>query len=196
MGTVAQAVEVFRIYANEPAPRSRQIARHLIDDGLLPKSSGKRIEHLSAVDVATYLLAISTAKKAADAARCATTWGSMTLHSERRRPATGGPPLDRLLDFIAKMVDDVWSENGDVNGPGTKMVLDSTLEITTTCPHAIVDLEDQRYRFHYLPPGGDPPSGRQRVDRIPGDTLRQIAMALHEGPPRDPASVLTAPLDR
>jgi hypothetical protein len=193
MGTVAQAVEAFRIYANEPAPRSRQIARHLIDDGLLPKSAGKRIEHLSAIDVATYLLALSTAKKAADAARCATTWGSMTLSSERlRSPVTGAPPLDRLLDFIAKMVDDVWSENG--NGPGTDMLLRSTLEITTTCPHAIVDLHP--HRFHYLPPGGDPPSGRQRVDRIPGATLRQIAMALHEGPPRDPASVLTALLDR
>ena len=194
MGTVAQAVEVFRIYANEPAPRSRQIARHLIDDSLLPKSAGKRIEHLSAIDVATYLLAISTAKKAADAARCATTWGSMTLSSERRRPATGEPPLDTLLNFIATMIGDVWSENGD--GPGTDMLLGSTLEITTTCPHAIVDLEDHRFRLHYLPPGGDPPSGRQRVDRIPGATLRQIAMALHEGPPRDPASVLSAPLAR
>jgi hypothetical protein len=192
MGTVAQAVEVFRIYANEPAPRSRQIARHLIDDGLLPKSSGKRIEHLSAVDVATYLLAISTAKKAADAARCATTWGSMTLSSERRRPATGEPPLDTLLNFIATMIGDVWSENGD--GPRTEMVLGSTLEITTTSPHAIVDTG--RFRLHYLPPGSDLPSGRQRVDRIPGDTLRQIAMALHEGPPHDPASVLSAPLAR
>ena len=194
MATVAQAIEAFRIYANEPAPRSRQIARHLIDDGLLPKSAGKRIEHLSAVDVATYLLAISTAKKAADAARCATTWGGMTLHSERRRSATGGPPLDTLLNCIAKMISDVWSENGDVNGPRTKMVLGSTLEITTTSPHAIVDTG--RFRLHYLPPGSDLPSGRQRVDRIPGATLRQIAMALHEGPPRDPASVLTAPLAR
>jgi hypothetical protein len=183
MATVAQAVEAFRIYFNEPAPRSQQIARHLIDDDLLPKSAGKRIAHLSAVDVATYLLAISTAtNKAADAARCASTWGGMICVSERRRPATGGPPLDTLLSAIAKMIGDVWSENG--NGPGTEMLLRSTLEITTTCPHAIVDLEHHRFRLDYLPPGGDPPSGRQRVDRIPGATLRQIAMALHEGAPQ------------
>jgi hypothetical protein len=193
MGTVAQAIEAFRIYANEPAPRSRQIARHLIDDGLLPKSAGKRIEHLSAVDVATYLLAISTAKKAADAARCANTWGGMILSSEGRRAATGGPPLDTLLNHIAKMVGDVWSENGD--GPATNMLRVSTLEITTTIPHAIVDLPP-RFRLHYLPPGGDPPEGRQRVDRIPGATLRQIAMALHEATPSKNARVLSAPLDR
>jgi hypothetical protein len=177
MATVAQAVEAFRIYANEPAPRSRQIARHLVDDDLLPKAAGKRIPHLSAVEVATYLLAISTAKKAADAARCATTWGGMTLSSERRRPATGGPPLDTLLNAIAKMIGDVWTENGD--GPGTELLLRSTLEITTTSPQAIIDLDT--FRLEYLPPGGDPPSGRQRVDRIPGGTLRQIALALREG---------------
>jgi hypothetical protein len=205
MGTVAQAVEAFRIYANEPAPRSRQIARHLIDDRLLPKSAGKRIEHLSAYEVALYLLALSTAKKAADAAWCASTWGMMTLDGvQLRPPAAGEPPQGRLLNMIAGMFAYVWSENG--NGPMTDIVLRSTLEITTTSPHAIIDFNGKRE--NYLPPGGDPLSGRQRVDRIPGATLRQIAMALSEGRPRnanqarqpdisrDPSNFLSAPLAR
>jgi hypothetical protein len=203
MGTVAQAIEAFRVYFNEPAPRSKQIARHLIDDRLLPKSAGKRIEHLSAFEVAIYLIALSTAKKASDAAWCASTWGSMTLNGVQLRPPLAGePPQGRLLDMIAAMIAYVWSENG--NGPMTDIVLSSTLEITTTSPHAIIDFNGKRE--NYLRPGGDPLSGRQRVDRIPGGTLRQIAMALSEGRPRnvtpprqpdisrDPASVLSAPL--
>jgi hypothetical protein len=196
MGTLPQAIEVLSTRLNEPLPRTKQISRHLLDAGLLPKSAGKRIERLGAVHIATFILALSAAMRPAEASQAALTWGRMTPNGEPLRPAVAGePPQFMLIEIIAGMIAYVWSEDGA--GPMTDVVRRSTLEITTTPrAHAIVDFNGRREQ--YLPTGGEALSGRQRVDRIPGATIVQIAMALREGariPPEipvDAAAIRTA----
>jgi hypothetical protein len=150
---------------------------------MLPKSAGRRIEHLSARDIATYLIAISTARTAADATRSVFTWGGMTPNGEPRRQGKVGEvsqcTLIEMITMITAMISIAWDGNGV--GPLADAICASTLEITTTHPHAIIELAGRR--TEYLPIGGEVPSGRQRVDRIPGATIHQIAMALREGAP-------------
>jgi hypothetical protein len=189
MGSLPEAIEALHLHLEEPEPRTRQISRHLQDAGLLPKSAGRRIEQLMAVHVATLILGVSTAKKASDAPRNALTWGRMTPNGEPLRQPVAGEPPPMLIEIISAMLAYVWSEAGA--GPMSDVVLRSTLEITTTRPHAIVDFNGRRE--HYLPAGGEKLSGRQRVDRIPGAVMHRIAMALIEGarkPPAIPADVV------
>jgi hypothetical protein len=191
MGTLPQAVEVLHLSLDDPAPRTKQISVHLRDAKLVPKSAGKRLEHLGAVHIATFILALSAAVRPADAPQAAITWGRMTSNGEPLRPAVAGePPQFMLIEIIAGMIAYVWSEGGA--GPMTEVVRRASLEITTTRPHAIVDFNG--WREQYLPTGGEALSGRQRVDRIPGATIVQIAMALREGARMPPAIAADLPL--
>lgn len=193
MGTVAQAVDAISLHGKEPHPRVRTLARHLIDDGLLPKSAGKRYEHVNSLHLAILLLAVCTAPTQGAAARCAITWGRLTPGGKRIDLARATETLETLLiEMMAAMIDVVWAENGD--GPNTNRVLLSAIEITATHPHAIVDIGGHRQEF--LPVGGEPEfSGFHRVVRIHGATLRRIAMDLLADTSR-PAQPRTADLLR
>jgi hypothetical protein len=179
MGTVKQAVEAFGTYGGEPRPRAVQIARVLQLDGMLPIKEGKGLRHIGATQLATLFLALATTAKPADATRTALTWGQMT---------PGGKKLDMrdwddpnrtrflLIEVLTGCIGMVWKEAG--RGPLTDTVVQSAWEITTTRPHAVVTLDGKR--TEYLPLGSAP-----ELAEFPGfhrgDTIRRIAMALHEG---------------
>lgn len=214
MGTVKQAVEALGTYGGEPRPRTVQTARFLQNDRLLPVNEGKWIKHVSAIHLATLILAVAATPKPIDATRTALTWGRMT---------PGGKPLDRdyddpkrqrlvLAEELTGCIKLVWKEAG--RGLMTDIVAQSFFDITINRPHAIVTLGSRR--TEYLPLGTEPElaefPGFHRVCRIPGTAIRSVAMVLYEGPLhnavlarqpdtdrdpyRDPASVLTVPLGR
>jgi hypothetical protein len=68
MATVAEAVKVLSIETGEPEPFVSQIARNLLNNGVLPKTVGKRLSEVDSVNVSILLLAIYTATKFSDAA--------------------------------------------------------------------------------------------------------------------------------
>jgi hypothetical protein len=183
MGSTKQAIEAIVTYGGEPRPRTGQITRHLQDGTMLPKSAGRRLEHLSATNLATLFLAVAAAPMPADATRTALTWGRMT---------PGGKPIDRgwddparqrfmLIEVLTGCVGMVWKEAGQ--GPLTDKVVQSVFDISINRPHTIVVLDGQR--TEYLPVGTASElaefPGFHRICRLPGTLIRRVAMAVHEG---------------
>ena len=210
MGTVRQAIEAISVHGSEPRARTVQMTRQLQHDDMMPVSIGRAVEHVTATQLAGLILAVSAAPKPADATRTALTWGRMTPNGAE---VDWDTPPDRrplmLIEALTGCIGMVWKEGGQ--GSMTNIVTQASFEITTTHPHAIVTLNGQR--DEYLPIGGSVHlPGFHRPCLISGTTIRQIAMALYEGPHhsavmntqprnnrdpyREPASVLTAPLAR
>ncbi len=77
MPTVAQLVDVLALITGERQARVNMMARRLIDDGLMPKSSGRDIAQVDAASVANLIFAVAFAERAADAARAAREWGDL-----------------------------------------------------------------------------------------------------------------------
>jgi len=79
MPTVAQLVDALTEMTGERRARVNMMARRLIDDGLMPKSSGRDIAQVDAESVVNLLFAVAFAEKGADAARTAREWGDLKL---------------------------------------------------------------------------------------------------------------------
>ena len=69
--TVNQATEIISYVTGTHRGRARQIARALIDAGILPKSSGRDIKKITAKEMLPLFAAIAMAEKVADAAAVA-----------------------------------------------------------------------------------------------------------------------------
>jgi hypothetical protein len=184
MGSTKQAIEAIVTYGGEPRPRTGQITRHLQDDMMLPKSAGRKVEHLSATNVATLLLAVAAAPMPADATRTALTWGRMT--PDGKAIDRGWEDLARqrfmLIEVLTGCIKMVWKEAG--RGSMTEDVVKSFFDISINRPHAAVFLDGKT--TEYLPVGTEPGlaefPGLHRICRVPGTVIRTVAMATHEGP--------------
>ncbi len=77
MPTVAQLVDALALITGERRARVNMMARRLIDDGLMPKSSGRDVAQVDAASVVNLIFAVAFAEKAADAARTAREWGDL-----------------------------------------------------------------------------------------------------------------------
>lgn len=71
MPTVSQAVQILEQLTDVPSATIRGVARKLIDDGILPKSVGRRIETISPDQFIKLLLATYCSTTIADASRSA-----------------------------------------------------------------------------------------------------------------------------
>lgn len=179
MASVAQAVESISLYFQEPKPRVKAIARHLIDAALLPKSVGSLPAPINEAHLAILLLAVCTAPVTADAQRCAQLWGGMTPDGEEI--TANFEDKERrlvLLELITYMISAVWSEGG--RGPWTDQIVQGRFEINYTRPHALFELGPNR--TEYFPVGAEKEySGVQRIVHIPGTVFRHIALSLYDG---------------
>jgi hypothetical protein len=184
MGSVAQAVDSISLHFKEPKPRVKAIARHLIDDGVLPKSRGNLAAHINEAHLALLLLAVCTAPVSADAQLCAKLWGSMPPDGEEITASFEDQERRLvLLDMLTFMISTIWSEGG--NGPVTDAIVIGRFEINATRPQALFEMGN--VRVEYLPIGAEKQySGIQRVVRIPGTALRHIALSIYDGIRRGP----------
>lgn len=71
MQTIARTVEILSEVLNEPRSRVNAMARRLIDDGLLPKSSGRAIKKISAGQMLYIVAAVAMADTIDDASQTA-----------------------------------------------------------------------------------------------------------------------------
>ena len=100
MRTVKQLVEIVTFLTSEPRGRVIQMARRLMDDGLLPKSIGRDIKNVDFSAAFLPVFAVAFAKRAADASSVAKKIADLPLLT-----ATTGPDeLDLLKDPIAKQI--------------------------------------------------------------------------------------------
>ncbi len=67
MPTVKELIDLYASETGEPRTRVNQLARRLIDDGLMPKSSGSDIKQVDAASALNLLFAVAFADRVADA---------------------------------------------------------------------------------------------------------------------------------
>ncbi len=129
MRTVKQLVDIVTFLTSEPRGRVTQMARRLMDDGLLPKSIGRDIKNVDFSAAFLPVFAIAFAKRAADASSVASKIAALPLLT-----ATLGPnELDLLKDTIAKQIGiHIEMPLADVLGRfiASDTVLECQLEIT------------------------------------------------------------------
>ena len=96
MRTVKQLVDIATFLTSESRGRVNQMARRLMDDGLLPKSIGRDVKNVDSSAAFLPVFAIAFAKRAADASAVADKIAGL--------PLTGPDELDLLKDPIAKQI--------------------------------------------------------------------------------------------
>jgi hypothetical protein len=103
MQTVSVATEIVSYITGTHRGRASQMARALIDAGILPKSSGRDIKKISAKELLPLLAAVAMADKVADAAEIARQFAALPFEGK----AEDGTTLADM--FVAVMERDVWS---------------------------------------------------------------------------------------
>lgn len=82
MQTVSQATEIAMYVTGTARGRANQIARALIDAGILPKSSGRNIKKIDAAQMLSLVAAIAMAETVADAPRVAAEFAALPVHGD------------------------------------------------------------------------------------------------------------------
>jgi len=107
MPTVKELIDIYADATGEPRTRVNQLARRLIDDGLMPKSSGSDIKQVDAASALNLLFAIAFADRVANAPEIARQIAGLRRvpdHDERAMatlPKTFAIPPDGNLGEVA-----------------------------------------------------------------------------------------------
>lgn len=107
MQTVSQATEIVSYVTGTPRGRANQIARALIDAGILPKSSGRDIKKIGAGQMLPLLAAVAMADKVADAAGVARAFAA--LPARFAQDENSEPEGDLSHFFNLAMTNEAWS---------------------------------------------------------------------------------------
>ena len=102
MPTVAQLVAALALITGGRQARVSMMARRLIDDGLMPKSSGRDIAQIDAVSVVNLIFAVAFAERAADAARTAREWGDLKWLPDEHHDQTKSEALKKVYGISSK----------------------------------------------------------------------------------------------
>ncbi len=102
MPSVAQLVDALAVVTGERQARVNMMARRLIDEGLMPKSSGRDIAQVDAASVANLIFAVAFAEKAADAARTAREWGDLEWLPDEHHEQTKARALKKTYGIASK----------------------------------------------------------------------------------------------
>jgi hypothetical protein len=100
MQSVSQATEIVHYVTGTPRGRAIQLARALIDAGILPKSAGKDIKKVGATKLLSLLAAVAMADKVADAARVAREFETLPLEGDIGKAT--------LADRFGVLMEPVW----------------------------------------------------------------------------------------
>lgn len=113
MSSVMDAVNVLSEWTHVSPAKIKSIARKLIDDGVLPKSQGKRIAEISAPEFVKLLLACLTSETVADATKCAETYYSLPANERWHLVSIAekvGAHAAQLGSFIVRVINDINDE--------------------------------------------------------------------------------------
>lgn len=137
MQSVSQATEIVSFVTGTPRGRANQIARSLIDAGILPRSSGRDIKKIDAAQLLPLLAAVAMAEKVADAPKVASDFATLPL---------GGSPDDEdniLPRFFAKVL--------NPNGPWRKASIEFAKLATGFVATIEGEIEDKDGRRFEMP---------------------------------------------
>ena len=105
MASVSELAETVALYAAEPSALVNQIARELLNENLLPKSSGKRIAQVDASHAALLLFAVLASPRIKDAAAAARTYAALRLVPSPDAEESESPPADALAAVTSIITD-------------------------------------------------------------------------------------------
>ena len=112
MPTVKDLIDIFADVTGEPRTRVNQLARRLIDDGLMPKSSGSDIKQVDAASALHLLFAIAFADRVADAPAIARQIFGLRLMDDQNEDIIAGlyelfaiPPDGTLGEVAVALLD-------------------------------------------------------------------------------------------
>lgn len=110
MQSVSQATEIVSYVTGTHRGRANQIARALIDAGILPKSSGRDIKKISANKVLPLLAAVAMADKVADAAGIAREFEALPFEgdadiSEATLAEVFGAVMDKSKNWLSAKIE-------------------------------------------------------------------------------------------
>ncbi|GAA4250642.1 hypothetical protein GBZ26_11805 [Azospirillum formosense] len=107
MPTVSEAVSYISAVTSLPAARINGIARQLIDDGLLPKSSGRRIETISKRQLCLLIFAVFVSDTVKDATRTAISYDSLTICGDHEGNTKAGAIYgDTAGELFVKLINE------------------------------------------------------------------------------------------
>ena len=108
MQTVTQATEIVSYVTGTARGRTNQIARALIDAGILPKSSGRDIKKIGAAQMLPLVAAVAMAEKVADAPGVARAFAEMPARFAQDENSQ--PEGDLSHFFNLAMTNPSWSK--------------------------------------------------------------------------------------
>ncbi|QCG97354.1 hypothetical protein E6C67_26640 [Azospirillum sp. TSA2s] len=113
MSSIMDAVNAIGEWTHVPPAKVKSIARKLIDDGVLPKSKGKRIAEISTPEFVKLLFACVASDTVADATQCAETYFSLPANEQwgmRPIAESVGDHASQLGSFIVRVINDINDE--------------------------------------------------------------------------------------
>ena len=149
MASVREMSEVLAEVLGEPLPTVRLVTRALLDDGLLPRSQGKRIAQVTGRDIATLILGLYGAPVVREAAAAVRRYGDMTLDGIEA-PASAPQKLKAAIAHEPKALE-ALGDLIDAGGPQFVEIVQSWPEITITLAG-----DGEEVSGRYVLPGCDP----------------------------------------
>jgi hypothetical protein len=183
MSSVTDTIKVLSVETDVPEPYIIQIARNLLNNGVLPKSVGSRIAQVEPEHVAMLLLAIFVATKFADGSARAQQYAALKWGGESGNMTFG--------TFLARALTDLHTSRNRhirINRDITVPYSDLRIEIVTTypavgisaAPHFGVPAFEGSINFADTPMLANywPSTKPRTAVTIPGDTLHAIVNRL------------------
>lgn len=109
MPTVKELIDIYADVTGEPRTRVNQLARRLIDDGLMPKSRGSDIKQVDSASALNLLFAVAFADRVADAPAIARQIAGLRLMDDQNEDIITG-----LYEIFAIPIDSTLGEVSEV----------------------------------------------------------------------------------
>jgi len=166
MTTVSDLVSDVAEVTREPRETVNAYARALIEGGLLPKSSGRAIAHVTPRHVARLFLAIALAPKIKDTADTVATYGALVAGGI---PESAPASIERTTaeDWLCGMLCAIKQDNDDAADRAQHR--DTEVEIILNWPEIIVTAPEAgdygEFCQHFTAPGSPATLWRGHVKR-------------------------------
>ena len=131
MSTVSECAHALATAMNEDLSFVKQVARRLVDDGLLPKSSGRNFAHVDDGQLSLLMLAVQTTDGFAASSKSALAYGGLLF--------TGEAGELTLKDMLYRTFTACREKSRVVINPEVSVhFLNLQFEITTSYPRALI----------------------------------------------------------
>ena len=157
--TVNKGISALSAAFNIPEPTVKAYARQLMDDGVLPKSSGRRIPTMTPDQFVRLIFAVMCAPKISDAKDACEAYFSLPLRYAKERPEDAPEVAEAIRKatagmFLTKVLADCIAHSLGAEGGVMDWQLFGSVEICTTHKEVV---------FINAWDGADPDQGTQRI---------------------------------